>query len=478
MLVDEAQVAVPLRIPRPPFSRRDFGVWWHGDCGYRAVLLLAWPLFLSNGSSTILQFIDRMFLTWYSPEGMAAAGPAGMLAFAMQSLFIGIVGYAATFVAQYAGAGRPRQAVAAVWQALYLSVIAALLVLFLVPVGGMVFRLAGHTAEIQQMERAFFNVFLYGSFFTIASAAFGAYFIGKGLTRIVLWVNLLAVAVNILFDYLLIFGNGGFPRLGVTGAALASVIAQGVAVVVYGACFLRESRDMHADGAWRFDMALMRRFLRYGSASGVQFALDMVGWTFFLLVIGRLGVTALAATNLAFQINSLAFFPIIGFGMAASTLVAQNLGRNRPDLANRAVWSAIHVSLLFTGSIACFFLFTPGMLIAPFGMEADPVAFAPVRSTTVVLLRFVAAYCLFDVGNVIFSAALKGAGDTLFVMFLSTSIFTVLMLVPTLFWCVAPGGPGVYGAWGFLTLAVCVLAGAFLLRYLRGHWRNMRIIEH
>ena len=155
-----------------------------------------------------------------------------MLAFTMQSFFLGLCGYTAVFVAQYTGAGKPRQAIATVWQALYLSIFAALLMLLLVPVGGIVFRLAGHDPVIQQMERTFFSIFLYGSFAFIACTTVSSYFIGKGLTRVVLVTNLISVSVNILLDYLLIFGHAGFPRLGVAGAALASVIATVVSLLL------------------------------------------------------------------------------------------------------------------------------------------------------------------------------------------------------------------------------------------------------
>jgi MATE family multidrug resistance protein len=467
----------PLRIPKLPVTHRAFREWWNAESGYREVLLHAWPLFLSQGSSTILQFLDRMFLTWYSPEGMAAAGPSGMLAFSIQSLFIGLTGYASVFVAQYNGAGKPQKAIAAVWQAIYLAFLAELVILSLAPIGGIVFRLAGHSPGVQSLECSFFNVLIYGSFAVIGSAAISAYFIGNGMTRIVLWVNLLGVAINILLDYLLIFGHWGFPSLGITGAALATVTAQVVGLLIYSVVFIRESFAVHANGAWKPNLALMQRLFRYGMANGVQFFLDMVGWTMFLMLIGRLGVTALGASNLAFQINTFAFFPIIGFAMASSVLVGQNLGRNRPDLAERAIWSAIHIGLLFTGTVAIVYIAIPGWLIAPFGAEADPVAFAPVRDLTIIMLRFVAAYCMFDVGNLIFASALKGAGDTLYVMLLSSSITTILMLLPTLIWCIRPGGLGVLGAWGFLTLTVCTLAIAFLLRYLHGSWREMRVIE-
>jgi MATE family multidrug resistance protein len=434
-------------------------------------------MFLAQGSSTILQFIDRMFLTWYNPQALAASAPSGMLAFTVQALFIGLVGYVSVFVAQYTGAGKPRQAVSAVWHAFYLALLASLCLLPLVPLGGKIFLLAGHAPAVQGMERAFYTVLLRGAFVFIAPAALNGYFIGRGKTRIVLQVNLVMVVVNVLLDYLLIFGHGGLPALGITGAALASVCASGVGLILVFFAFLRETWTHPLHGAWKPNPALLFRLLRYGTSNGVQLALDMIAWTTFILLVGRLGVQAQGATSLAFLLNSFAFFPIMGFSMAATTLVGKNLGRNRPDLANRAVWSAIHTSLCFVGGMALLYLLVPAWLLAPFAAQADPVAFQPVRAMTIIMLRFVAAYCLFDVGNVVFAAALKGAGDTLFVMLLSTSCAIMLLLVPIALWCIRPGGLGIFGAWSFVTLDVIVLAGAFLWRYLTGHWRSMRVIE-
>ncbi len=477
MVLGERPPLPALTIPPLPLSRSALREWWRASGGYREVLRLAWPLILSQGANTILQMVDRMFLTWHSSEELAASGPAGALAFTIQSVFVGLAGYAAVFVAQYTGAGKPRQAVAIVWQALYLSAIAALLILPLAPLGSAIFRFAGHDPLIQRLETEYYTIFLYGSFAFIGGAAVSSYFIGRGATRILLWINLISIGINCLLAYLLIFGVGPFPELGIAGAAWASVIAQSVGVLIGLGVFLRDARDLHAEGAWKLEFPLLGRLLRYGYANGVQIMLDMIGWTAFMLLLGRLGATALAATNLAFQLNCIAFLPIMGLAMATSTLVGQSLGRDDTPAANHATWSAVHIGLLFTAAIGALYVLIPDLLIAPFAAKADPIAFAAVREQVVVMLRFVAAYCLFDVGNLVFAGALKGAGDTLFVMLLSSSLGITIMLLPTFLWCIRPGGLGVYGAWTFITLFVCVLAFAFLLRYLRGHWRTMRVIE-
>lgn len=478
MIENQIVLSPPLRFQPPPISRAGLRHWWQGDGGYRDVLRFAFPLFLSNGSSSILQLFDRLFLTWYSPTGMAAAAAAGMLAFTMQALFLGLVSYAATFVAQYYGANRPREALIIVWQALYIAIIASLLVLLLLPAGSYIFAAFGHDPAIRPFETQYFRIFILGSFAFLGSAALQAYFIGRGDTKLVMWINFGAITVHIVLDYLLIFGKYGFPELGVAGAAWASVAAQTITLIISMVLFLHMQRGQDSAGAWRPNIHLALRLLRFGSANGLQFMLDMVSWTVFLLLIGRLSMTVLGATNIAFQLNGIAFFPIFGFSMAAATLVGQNLGKNRVDLADRAVWSAMHCGLYFTGFFALLFLFFPGLLIAPFAAKSNPAEFEEMRNISMILLRFVAAYCMFDVLNLILAGALKGAGDTFYVMLIASGSCLFIMLIPTYFLCIPPGGLGIYGAWSFMTLTVMVMAVTFLWRYLKGHWRNMRVIEH
>ena len=124
----------------------------------------------------------------------------------------------------------------------------------------------------------------------------------------------------------------------------------------------------------------------------------------------------MAATNVAFNINTLAFLPMVGLGVAVSTLVGQYLGKDDPVTAERATWSAVHLSLVYMGLIAASYVLTPGLYLAPYEVRAAPETFEPIRAYTVVLLRFVAAYSLLDGLYIVFSAAVKGAGDTRFVM--------------------------------------------------------------
>ena len=371
---------------------------WADPGGYREVLTMAFPLILSTATWSLLQFTDRMFLTWYSPGAVAASAPAGVLNYTLMSIFIGATGYVSTFVAQYQGAGRPERIGPVLWQGVWLSLFGGLLLLPVAFLAGPIFRLIGHSAELQAQEAVYFRVLCLGAFFPILSSALSGFFSGRGENWPVLWANALSTAVNIVLDYALIFGRLGLPEMGIEGAALATVIASAFAVAVYvlllGRRGTRETFGILR--GWSFDRKLFFRFLRFGLPNGVQFFLDMSGFTFFLLFLGRLGTDALAATNITFNINSLAFMPMIGCGIAVSVLVGQYLGEDRPEVAARSTWSGFHLTFLYMSLMALAYLLVPDLFIAPFAAQADPGRFEPLRRTAVVLLRFVALYSLFD----------------------------------------------------------------------------------
>ncbi len=451
---------------------------WSSEAGYRQVLSIAVPLILSTGAWSIQHFVDRMFLTWYSPEAIAAAMPAGMLNFTIMSLFLGTAGYVSTFVAQYHGSGRDERIGPVLWQGVYIAIIGGIVHLVLVPLAGPFFRFVGHEPLVQQYETVYFQVLCFGASPAIASSAMSGFFSGRGKTWPVMWVNALGTAVNLIMDYALIFGRWGLPELGIKGAAIATVISACFSFVAY---LILLSRPTHEGRYYTlrgrmFERVLFLRLMYFGFPSGVQFFLDMVGFTTFILLIGRLGTPQLAATNIAFNINTLAFMPMIGFGIAVSVLVGQYLGKNRPDLAERSVYSSFHLTFLYMASVAAAYVLVPSIFLDPFASQADPASFIAIRKTTVILLRFVAVYSLFDALNVVFASAIKGAGDTRFVMFMIAIVSSVALVIPS-YIALMLLDAGIYTGWTIASAYVSILGLIFLFRFMGGKWKSMRVIE-
>jgi len=451
---------------------------WNSESGYRDLLRLSIPLTLSAGSWIIQQAVDRIFLTWFSSAAVAAALPAGLVNWTILSIPIGTASTVGTFVAQYTGARRGGEIGPMVWQGLYLSLATGLVVLSALPLAPWLFGLAGHAPDIRRFEITYFQILLAGAFPATASAAISGFFSGRGKPWTVVWVTAAATATNVAGDYALIFGRFGFPRLGVAGAALATVLSQVVSSCLYFFLFLRPAHRIHCRTleGWRFERGRLFRLMRFGVPSGIHAFLETVAFTFFLLLVGRWGMTALAASNIAFNINNIIFLPMVGFGMAAGVHVGQRLGENRPDLAARGAWSVFHLTFLFMAVVAFLYVAVPDLFLFPYRYRADPSAFAPVADLAKRLLRFVAAYSIFDTMNIVFASAVKGAGDTRFVMAVSMGASVLLLAAPS-YLVGEVLHLGIDALWITVTLYITCMGLVFLLRFLGGSWKSMRVIE-
>jgi len=454
-----------------------FKTSWSSQGGYREFLVLALPLILSTASWSIQNFVERMFLTWYSAEAIAAATPAGILNFTLMSLFIGTASYVGTFVAQYHGAGAHRRIGPAVWQGIYVSLLGALAIMACIPLAAPVFTFIGHDEIVRRYEIEYFQILCLAAFPVIASSAMAGFFSGLGRPWPVMWINTLTTAVSLLSGYTMIFGRWGSPEMGIRGAAVAMIISGTFSFVCYLGLILRssEAKEYDTRAGFRFDRPLFTRILRFGFPSGLQFCLDMAGFTIFVLLIGRLGTVSLAATNIAFNINTLAFMPMLGSGVAVSVLVGQYLGMNRPDLANKSTATGLKITVVYMGVIAALYVLIPHVFVDAFTHRSQTGEMAAIGALTVVLLRFVALYSLFDGLSIIIASALKGAGDTRFVMLVNVAL-SALMVIPTYIVVMHLKG-GIIPCWSIATGYIMCLGIIFLARFKGGRWQSMRVIE-
>jgi multidrug resistance protein, MATE family len=451
--------------------------FWRGEGGGREVLRVSYPLILSQMSFTFQVFVDRLFLTWYGPEAVAGAVTGLLTTWSVIALFIGTGEFLTTFVAQYHGAGRPRRIGPVVWQGVYFSVLAGVVVAALEPISGPVFRAAGHPPDVVQAEVVYSSILMRGAFPVVLMATLSTFFAGRGETRVVLLVNVATTLADTVLNYFWIFGKGGFPRAGVAGAAWSTVVAQALGALIYLVLILRPAhrRDHATLSGWRPERALWGRLLRYGLPTGLQYSMEVLAFGLFMLIVGRLGTAALAASSIAFNLNMIVFLPMLGLGVGVSSLVGRYLGADRPDLAERCTWSAFWMSLGYFAACGAVYVLAPGVLIAPYGAGADPSTFAEVGALTATLLRFVALYSIFDMMNVVFAAGLRGAGDTTYPLLATLVLGWAAMLVPA--WLVVERGGGLLGAWVAPTAYVLLLGVLMLRRFRAGRWKGLRVIE-
>jgi MATE family multidrug resistance protein len=444
----------------------------------RELVRVAWPLVLSSGSVSLLHVVDRIFLTWHSLDEVGAALPAGLLLWSLMSIGIGIGTYVNAFVSQYDGSGRKGRVSAAVWQGVYLAVVAGALMMALAPLAGEIVAWTGHSPNIQRLEAEYLRIGCLGGVPTILNAVMACFFSGRGRNLVVMGVNMSMVAINAVLDYLMIFGVGPFPETGIAGAAWATVIASICAAVAYFvvATYSPTAQAYHFWRHWRLDRELFGRLIRYGAPQGLQYLVDIAGFSLFILLIGASGERELKASNLAFNLNSLAFVPLLGVGTAVLTLVGRRIGEGRPDLAVRTTWLATGLSCCYTGLFAAVYLFAPGPLIAYFALNPNDPTFPEIASLIVTLLRFVALYSMFDALCIVVGAALRGAGDTRFCSVMSFACGWLLMVLPAWINYEYFGGNLMVNWWA-CTSYIATLGVIYVFRFRQGHWRSMRVIE-
>ncbi len=346
-------------------------IWnkWRENSRYREVSKVCIPLVMSMAATMVMEFTDRIFLSNYSVNAISAALPAGVTAFLCMTFLGGIGGYVTVFIAQYYGAGKNQQIGIALWQGLYFCLFAGVVLFTLsLTATGPLFLLAGHPPEVRVLEEIYFNILCRGAILHVTAQTISGFFTGRGMTRPVMLCNIIGMMVNIPLDYALINGVWGLPEMGIAGAGLATVISWAVIVLLLiPLIFTRENdRLYHIYQGSPFNLGIFLRLMRFGIPGSLQFSLDIFAFTFFILMVGRLGREELAASNIVIAISSLAFMPALGFSQGISSLVGQALGRGRPQQAKYATWSGIHLLLTYTLFLNFFLIFTPEVIIALF----------------------------------------------------------------------------------------------------------------
>jgi MATE family multidrug resistance protein len=445
--------------------------------GYKEFLKIAIPLILSTGIGAVQLFTDRIFLSCYSREAFAASTPAGIANWAIICFFFGTLAYMDVFVAQYYGKKEYRLIGPAIWQSVYLAFIAAIIVFFISFFSKLFFMNLGHPSIIAQEETTFFRILCYGALPCVSEAALAGFYAGIGKTSVVLLASFCGVVSNIILDFCLIFGNFGFPEMGIAGAALASNISLTIVCIVYILLITsKNNANVYNSRCFKPDFVFMKKLLRYGVPSGTEFFFDMLGFGSFIIIIGNLGAVELSASNIVATINHVFVMPIIGCGMTTSIMVGNYLGKNQASSAQESVKSAVHIVYAYIAFVVLALIFLPNQLICPFSGGAQAEIMDQVKPMVTNLLIILAVYLIFDAGNIIFASAIKGAGDTVFVMKRLLFFSTFLVIIPTylnimVFKC------GVYVAWSFLLVSIIALAGSFYFRYKSNKWKKMRVID-
>lgn len=439
---------------------------------YCTILRLVWPLALGMVNNAVMQFVDGVFLAHESMASLEASLPASMLASVVMCFFQSVVAYSGTFVAQYHGAGNARGVRASYRAGVALALAAGALAVALVPLGRALAPLMSANGAVIARVRDYYSIVSFGAVALCGQMAAASYFTGCGRTRLVFWVNVLGNAVNVALDPLLIFGLCGCPRLGMAGAAYATVAAMFVQWAVLAGWVARDGARAPAAGDPVAFGPLVLRILRFGIPSGAYTVLNLLSFTIFVFVTGRVDDLAFAVSNACFKVNYLLAAPIEGFAVGAATLVGQAQGRGDSAAAHRDALRTLVLGLAFVATLSVLAVVFHRPILSLF---VSPETNVPTfYSLGFVLFLLMAAWQLFDATDVIVSGALKGAGDTKFVMWWMVAVAFGLWL--PLVWAVAAWRNTMPALWGTMIVYVVVICIGTLLRWRGGRWRRIKLV--
>lgn len=476
-------------VSTPPEAPKSFKEWWSSDWGPGPLLALALPLMISTGFMSLTLFTDRTLLYWQSEEAASAAMGAGALYWTLSCFPLGLLGYVSTFVSQYVGAQRYERipvvvhhAMRLAWMLVPVFVLAAILAY--VP-----FIISGHKPEMIRLEGTYLRVLLIGGIASLFTSAQAGLLTGLGRTAVVMMVDAISTGLNFVLALLLIFGWGPVPAMGVLGAAIATAISLWVkAPLLY--LWMRSDarirdlifrprvqspsgRSIAAKIPW--EPGIIKRLVLYGAPSGLQMLAESSAFTIILMQVGRLSELEMAATTLALGLNVLAFVPMMGLGIGVGVLVGKHLLEKRIDLAQRTVNISLVMSVIYTFAFAIALGLFPEQMSVLYAMGSKE-RFDQIRPILIPLLRVIALYCVLDGFQLVFVGAIKGAGDTWFVLLGTTAVAfgaVITGLIAEQFF-----GSSLMLWWYVIAGWVGAMLLAFGGRYMQGKWKTMQVIEH
>jgi len=426
---------------------------------------IALPVMLANGVETLYNLTDTWFLGRLGPREVAAPSISFNLVMLIILVGTGLAGAGTTLIARAAGR-KDREKVD-----FYLGQMASFLLLSSLVMGGAGFlltdpflRVIQTPADIFPLTRVYLRTVCLGVPFMYCFFILQGAMQGTGNTMVALRVQLLATAVNIPLDALLIFGAGPVPCLGVQGAAAATVISRVVAAAAGMIILIRGNHGMVLTRKnMVFQRDALRLFLKLGLPSSLSQAGSSLGFTVLHGIVNSFGTAVIAAFGVVGKIHSLFYMPAQGLARATTTLVGQSLGADDPDRARRSVRTGILLGLLYI---------IPGMMLTWF-QGAHFIRFfvddPQVIMEGTLIFRIISPSVIIFVMFMVYGGAFQGAGDARSLMVLHLGRLWVFRL--PLAWLFALHlGWGPRGMWYAMLISNVAITAAGYLRFRRGRW--------
>ena len=434
-------------------------------------LSVAWPSVLESFFVNLAGVVDTIMVGSLGSYAIAAVGLTTQPKFLGLAVFISLNVAVSAIVARRKGAGDRESANRVVRMLLLFTLIlTALISVVFVIFAGPIVSLVGSQPDTHEYAVEYLRIIMGGSVFSTVSLVLNAAQRGAGNTRIAMVTNVISNLVNVIFNYLLIGGNFGFPALGVRGASIATVIG------TVCACTLSIVSVLHKDGfiylravkGWIADKLSIKSILNVGSSAFVEQICLRIGFLLFSMTVARLGTTQLAAHQIGMNMMSMSFSFGDGFSVAAVTLIGQSLGRKRPDMAKIYGNVCQKTGLICAFVISSFYFLFGKDIFALFSQEQIILDYGEM------IMRILSVILFVQIEQVVLFGCLRGAGDTKFTAFVS--LISVTCIRPGMSWLLCyPVGLGLMGAWLGTACDQVVRFVMTFVRFRKGNWTKLKL---
>lgn len=436
----------------------------------RHIFYLALPVIFSNLFQTLFNIVDMFWVGRLGASALAAVAMSGSIMMVLMFVLMGVGMGTIALVSRYTGAKQEHAADNAAMQSLLLGTVLALILSIIgyyltVPL----LKLLGADPEVLLLGKDYLQVIFLGVIVVFYMFLVSAIFQGAGDTLTPMFILGTVTFVNIILDPLMIFGVGPFPEMGVTGAAWATVISEGLgSLIALSLIFLGFSRVHVRLSEFRVDFPTIMKILEIGVPASAQMSLRGFMMVFLMAFVAGFGTMAVAAYGVGLRLNMIVMMPGFGFAAAAATLVGQNLGAKAPKRASQSAWTATWYYMIFMFIMALlFFIFAP-QLISIFNRVPEVI------SIGAIFLRLVSLSFIFTALGLVLGRAMNGAGDTISPLVL-TFISLWMVQIPLAYYLSNFTPLGVRGVFYSILISNTLLGVLSAFWFNLGLWKKKRL---
>ena len=438
---------------------------------YTNMLQLAWPSALESILISLIGSVDTMMVSTLGTAAIAAVGLTNQPKFILLAIIFSLNTAITAIVARRKGQKDQNGANSTLRQGLMLSaplsaILAALGYIFATPL----MRFTGANEDTLLMSTQYFRIITVSIFFSAVCMTINAAQRGAGNTRISMKTNILSNIVNLVLNYLLIGGKLGFPKLGVVGAGIATLVGTVAGLILAIFSVIGKHKFLHLDfkSKWTFDKETLKVICSIGGSAMVEQVFMRIGFFTYTKIVAALGTVAYATHQICMNIINLSFAFGDGLTVASSSLVGHSLGAKKPDYAMAYGKIGQRLALIISTFLMLLFIFGRRFIVSLYSDDPAVIALGSI------ILIIIACTTHSQTSQVVFSGCLRGAGDTKFVAMVSLVSIGIIRPILTYLLCI-PFGVGLLGAWIGLLVDQYIRFTCSALRFRTGKWQKIKI---